>query len=104
MDDHGVKTVSGFCSDNEPKIKSAWCLLEEKHENDNIYMYGCVAHILNLLVENIRRQQSVFEIMAGCIKIVKEIKFCKTFRALLESIQNSGKQPRISLKFPAKIR
>ena len=102
----GAKKVLGVCTDNASYCQKAWRLIEEKYKDDQIFGYGCSAHVLNLLVGDICKQPAANLVLETATDIVKEIKQSHILHATFTEIQKSatGIKDLTTLKLPAKTR
>lgn len=103
----GADKVFGVCTNNASNCQAAWSIIETNFEQEQIYCYGCVCHILDLFVHDLMTLKTI-EILLEQIKdIVKRIKKSHLLKAKFTEIQNKEAADRrkiCSLKIPAKTR
>lgn len=90
-------------TDNAANMKAMWVIVRAKYSH--IVMIGCLAHMLNLLLTNIMKQESFLAIRRIVKMIVQAIRKHHVVLAFFKSAQkerygNKG----VTLKFPPKTR
>lgn len=103
IDEIGQQKVFGLVTDNAANMKATWKQLEMKYENTNLFTYGCLAHSLQLILNDLRNLpslQALTDNATTCIKAIKNSH--KLNAAFIEKQANTG--ARISLKLPVKTR
>ncbi|XP_065642421.1 uncharacterized protein LOC136074050 [Hydra vulgaris] len=101
--DVGPMKVLGVCTDNAANMKKAWQLIVT--EFPHIYLYGCLAHTLNLIFTDASNLKSIADSQRNCTMVVKGIKNSQILSALLKQHQQkSGQIIQQSLKLPVTTR
>lgn len=90
----GAQRIIGCVTDNARNMTKAWELLAEKYSDFPISYYGCASHILNLLMGDIAKLQSVGVMLNSAKSIVKTVKNKLVLTATFTRIQKE--------KLPAK--
>lgn len=92
-----------FCivTDNASNMRAAWRLVEK--EFPHILTYGCIAHGINLLCQDIWKIGLFTECIGQCKEIVKEIRNCHFLLALFREKQKE-KKISVALKLPVPTR
>ncbi|KAF2882968.1 hypothetical protein ILUMI_23196 [Ignelater luminosus] len=100
----GADKFQAIVTDNAAAMVKARNILHEKYEN--ISVYGCVAHTLNLLIGNISKMKTMSSIEGDAKAIVKEINKSHILSATFKKIQVKKNETKISisLKLPVKTR
>lgn len=88
-------------TDNASNMKRAWLLLAEKYPH--MSFYGCLAHSLNLLIEDILKLDNILSLKNQASRIVTQIKSSQLLTAHFVQIQKE-KNVNIALKLPVKTR
>lgn len=105
IEDIGYKKVLGICTDNCSAMKRGWQILQEKYDGKQILIYGCVDHILNLLVKDVVTVTSIDTVLKSGTSVVKEVKASHLLTSLFTKIQKQDtKKVTITLKLPGKTR
>lgn len=91
----GPYKFAGLVSDNAANMKAAWKLVEDRYPH--ISTYGCLAHGLNLLLQDVLKIDDIDEVMDSAKQVVKSIRNSHILKAILSEKQGSNK---ISLKLP----
>lgn len=87
--------------DNAGSIRKAFKLVKE--EFPNIQIFGCCAHILHLLCQDILKLKSVLNLEIKCKNIIKTIKYSRIYSATLKKHADE-QNIKISSKLPVKTR
>ncbi|KAF2883163.1 hypothetical protein ILUMI_23011 [Ignelater luminosus] len=100
----GADKFQAIVTDNAAAMVKARNILHEKYEN--ISVYGCVAHTLNLLIGDIPKMKTMSSIEGDAKAIVKEINKSHCLSATFKKIQVEKNETKISisLKLPVKTR
>ena len=77
-------------TDNTSYCKKAWKLIEDKYKDEQIFGYGCVAHVLNLFCQDILKIPPAKMTLDEATQIVKAIKQSHILWEALKAIQNSS--------------
>lgn len=97
--------VVGIVTDNAAYCKKAWKILENQYD---VFAYGCVSHILNLLVQDIVQQPTINALVKSSKSIILEVKRSHILSSLLVEIQKSTpideEKITTTLKLPGKTR
>lgn len=101
VEEVGSNKIFGIVTDNAANMKAAWTLIRFKYQH--IYPYGCVAHGLNLLAQDIIKLPVFDDILTSGKEIVKEILYSHKLNAILNEKQVQNKKE-ISLKLPVATR
>lgn len=104
IDEVGGKKIMAVVSDNAANMRAAWTIIEQKYEY--IQCYGCVAHGLHLLANDISRVESVSKILQRAKDMVKFVKYKHLPHAVFQRVQKErSKEGRpLSLLMPSATR
>lgn len=103
IEEVGASKILTVCTDSASANRLAWALLKEKYPH--IFSYGCVAHILDLLLQDLGKIPAIQRLVTNTRTIVKEIKFSKKLLAKFTEIQRKDPDNvTITLKAPGKTR
>lgn len=91
--------MTSLVTDNAANMKCAWGKVREKFPN--IHTYGCLAHTLNLLFSDIKRNNTASTTMKYATALVKNFKSSQRLTALLTEEQTNNEP---SLKLAVKTR
>lgn len=95
IDKFGPYNFTGLVSDNASNMKAAWKVVESSYPH--ISTYGCLAHGLNLLLQDILKIDEIAEIIDSAKQIIKAFRNSHILKAILAEKQGAQK---ISLKLP----
>lgn len=99
IEEYGPYKFMGLVSDNAANMKSAWNYVQDKYPH--ISVYGCLAHGLNLLLNDILKISEFKHIIEESKDVIKVIKNSYILKAIL--LEKQGKD-KISLKLPVVTR
>ncbi|KAF2905884.1 hypothetical protein ILUMI_00296 [Ignelater luminosus] len=103
--DIGINKVIACCTDNAANMKKAWDLLREKYTDKPISFYGCAAHTLNLLVNDITKLNTTDILINSAKAIIKVIKSKSVLTSAFFNLQREKQEPRkCVLKLPVATR
>ncbi|KAF2888256.1 hypothetical protein ILUMI_17917, partial [Ignelater luminosus] len=103
--DIGINKVIACCTDNAANMKKAWDLLREKYADEPISFYGCAAHTLNLLVNDITKLNTTDILINSAKAIIKVIKSKSVLTSAFFNLQREKQEPRkCVLKLPVATR
>ncbi|KAF2903519.1 hypothetical protein ILUMI_02665 [Ignelater luminosus] len=103
--DIGINKVVACCTDNAANMKKAWDLLREKYADKPISFYGCAAHTLNLLVNDITKLNTTDILINSAKPIIKVIKSKSVLTSAFFNLQREKQEPRkCVLKLPVATR
>ena len=85
IDEVGPEKISAVVSDNAANMRSAWAIIQEKY--DHIFCYGCVAHGLHLLANDLCAVDSISKLVIRAKEIVKLVKYKHVPHAVFERVQ-----------------
>lgn len=103
--DIGINKVIGCCTDNAANMKKAWDLLREKYTDKPISFYGCAAHTLNLLVNDITKLNTTEILIHSAKAIIKVIKSKSVLTSAFSNLQREKQEHgRCVLKLPVATR
>ena len=97
IEDVGPKNVVQLCTDNASVMTGTLARLKEKYPH--MYMQGCAAHIMDLLVEDWRKDSRVKVLVGKCKQIVL---FVKKYHLTLALFRKYS--PKKSLRLPSSTR
>ncbi|KAL4153898.1 hypothetical protein QTP88_001731 [Uroleucon formosanum] len=105
IEELGKEKCLGVITDNASNMKKAWKLLQadDKFKSLPIAYYSCVSHTLNLLMLNVVKMKTCFEIENISKAIIKNIISTHILKANFTRIQKE-KNIKCSLKLPVKTR
>lgn len=101
VDEIGPEKILSCVTDNASNMKRAWLLLAEKYVH--MSFYGCIAHSLNLLIEDIIKLDNILSLKNQAARIVTQIKGSQLLAAHFIKIQKE-KNVTVALKLPVKTR
>ncbi|XP_058802530.1 uncharacterized protein LOC131670713 [Phymastichus coffea] len=110
IDEVSAEKTLAAITDNASYCRRAWKLLELRYALEQIFGYGCFAHILNLFCQDTIQTPSTKSILDEAVLIVKSIKHSHILGAALKDIQNSSngeegaRRVTKTLKLPGKTR
>ncbi|XP_058805512.1 uncharacterized protein LOC131672356 [Phymastichus coffea] len=110
IDEVGAEKTLAAITDNASYCRRAWKLLELRYALEQIFGYGCFAHILNLFCQDTIQTPSAKSILDEAVLIVKSTKHSHILGAALKDIQNSSngeegaRRVTKTLKLPGKTR
>ncbi|CAI6369789.1 unnamed protein product [Macrosiphum euphorbiae] len=102
IEDIGPRKVFGVVTDNAKNMKKAWTLITEKYPH--ITSYGCVAHGLNLLINDIIKINSLTDIINDGKDIVNNIKRGHITSAAFLDKRNANSSTSMALSLPVVTR
>ncbi|KAF2885607.1 hypothetical protein ILUMI_20549 [Ignelater luminosus] len=103
--DIGINKVIACCTDNAANMKKAWDLLQKKYADKPISFYGCAAHTLNLLVNDITKLNTTDILINSAKAIIKIIKSKSVLTSAFFNLQREKQEPRkCILKLPVATR
>jgi len=102
IEDIGPRKVFGVVTDNAKNMKKAWILITEKYPH--ITSYGCVAHGLNLLINDIIKMNSLKDIINDGKDIVNNIKRGHITSAAFLDKRNANSSTSMALLLPVVTR
>jgi hypothetical protein len=85
----GPRKVTAVVTDNAPVMKAAWDIIKRKYPT--IFGNGCVAHILNLLVQDICNLEHNMSILEKAVSISKFVKRRGQVARQFQTLQRSTK-------------
>ena len=97
IEEVGPQNIVQLCTDNAAVMTGAMRSLQERYPH--MYMQGCAAHILDLLLEDWAKEARVKQIVKRCSQIVKFIKKYHVTLALFRKYS-----PTKALRLPNKTR
>lgn len=97
-----INKLSAIITDNAPVMKKAWRILKKKYPN--VIFLGCIAHNINLIINDITKLDWIKKIMNDSKKIVKYFKSHNIATGILKRYQKRDNTPTTSLKLPCKTR
>lgn len=102
----GINRIVGCVTDNSRYMIKATQLLEEKYCEYPISYYGCAAHILNLLIQDLVKLKSVTVVVNSAKSVINSIKEKTILSVLFQRIQNEklSSNEKCSLKLPVSTR
>ncbi|KAF2884886.1 hypothetical protein ILUMI_21305 [Ignelater luminosus] len=92
--DIGINKVIACCTDNAANMKKTWDLLREKYTDKPISFYGCAAHTLNLLVNDITKLNTTDILINSAKAIIKVIKSKSVLTSAFFNLQRGKQEPR----------
>lgn len=95
----GENKITSLVTDNAASMQAAWAQLKETFPN--LQTYGCISHILNLLLKDIEAVKTLLNHINVCKEIVKFFKLKHIPNAILTEKQGNSVQ---SLKLPVVTR
>ncbi len=98
ISEFGAKNIVAVISDNGSDVKCMRKLIKE--EFPHISTFGCAAHVLNLLLLDICKLNSINKVLNRSKEIVKEVKYSHKKSAKFREYSNY----KFMLKMPAKTR
>lgn len=87
--DIGVDKLFAVCTDNAEANLCAARILMKEFEASKLGFFGCIAHVLNLLMKDIAKIESVKSIISSAVSVVNEV---KSRRALSSNLAKRQKQ------------
>jgi hypothetical protein len=73
IEENGAEKFLGIVTDNAKNMTKAWEILQMKFKEYPIAYYGCIAHILNLIVNDVLKLKTYSDLQAQCKDIIKNI-------------------------------
>lgn len=101
IEEVGQHKVFGIVTDNAANMKAAWKKIEAKFSH--ITCYGCVAHGLNLLLNDLGKLTSVDSVISNTKLIINEIKRSPRLLAIMNTKAEKGTVEH-TLKLPVPTR
>lgn len=89
IEEIGAERVLGVCTDNAANMTKALRIVERTPGHEHITGYGCIAHVLNLLMNDIATLPTVNKLVDEAKDIVKEIKLSHLLSANLRRKQRA---------------
>lgn len=100
----GPQKVFGLVTDNAANMKAAWSILEVENSTTNLFTYGCLAHSLNLIFNDMKNLDTVKSFVAEVVAMVKLIRQSHVLTATFKEKQQDQHQTVVSLKLPVQTR
>lgn len=92
IDKIGSRKVVSICTDNASAMRKAWRFLEAKYSDDGLAAFGCIAHLLNLLMKDVGNLESVKPQIESAKAIVKKVKDSSVIAATFATIQKQNQE------------
>jgi len=98
----GHEKCNAIVTDNARNMEMPKTIICEKYPN--IVAYGCAAHILNLLIGDIMKLQSISNVILDAKAIVKDVNNVYVHKSVFETLQKQINFTCISLELPVVTR
>lgn len=102
VEEIGPRKIFGVVTDNAKNMKKAWTIITEKYPH--ITSYGCVAHGLNLLINDNIKLNSLKEVIIDGKDIVNNIKRGHITNAIFQNKRNENNSTSMALSLPVVTR
>ena len=96
----GPSKVFAICTDNAANMRRAWEIVQVEFKH--IHAYGCLAHVLNLVIGDISKIPSVEQAIKQVTSVAKTVKASSKLTALLKECQSGDCEK--TLKLPVSTR